>query len=167
MQHLTESVRTAVQQSNWYAALGLALTLPDICSRLEAPHIKQSQPRYVIWCNTYIVPGYTSFVGPEREEHIFLSGEDCYALRCAVLHEGRDDIVEQKARQAIDSFNFTLPMPNGNSTHRNLLGNRLQLEVHRFCWDICDGADRWNEAMAENQGVQERIKAMMRFTSWS
>jgi hypothetical protein len=167
MQHLTESVRTAVQQSNWYAAVGLALTLPDICGRLETPHVKLSKPRYVTWCNKYLVPGYTTRVGADREEHVFLSGEDCYALRCAVLHEGRDDIVEQKARLAIDSFVFTLPLPNGNSVHRNSLGSRLQLEVHRFCWDICDGADQWNKDMSDNQGVQERIAGMMQFNTFA
>ena len=38
---------------------------------------------------------------PDGAPHVFLHGEDCYALRCAVLHEGADDIVTQRARVAL------------------------------------------------------------------
>ncbi|MDZ7993125.1 MAG: hypothetical protein RM022_025760 [Nostoc sp. EfeVER01] len=64
--------------------------------------------RYLNWYNSYIKEKYTGIGGRWNEEKeyvydenaksIFLSGEDCYALRCAYLHNGLDEITEQKAR---------------------------------------------------------------------
>jgi hypothetical protein len=34
MQHLVDSVRKDLQNENWYAALFMALTLPDICGKI-------------------------------------------------------------------------------------------------------------------------------------
>lgn len=71
-----------------------------------------------------------------RSDHLvgdtsFLNGGDCYALRCAVLHEGSDDIVEQRAREALERFEFYEPAP-GLRMHCNQIGVRLQLQVDLF-----------------------------------
>src|SRR5260221_10862247 len=115
MQDLVTSVRNAIAQGNWYAALSLALALPDICGFLESPN-DGSQRRYVAWCNQFLSPRYTHAIGPNRDQHVFLSGQDCYALRCAFLHEGSDDVTRQRARQALESFVFVEP-PNAGMIH--------------------------------------------------
>jgi hypothetical protein len=80
--HFTNAIRKSLKEENWYAALSVALTLPDICGKLQNPDLGSSR-RYVMWFNDYLKPMYTGKVGPDRIEHVFLSGEDAYALRCS------------------------------------------------------------------------------------
>ncbi|MFJ4026010.1 hypothetical protein ACIPWF_00860 [Paenarthrobacter sp. NPDC089989] len=158
MKHLVDSVRSSLALENWYAALSLALTLPDICGRLESPELR-SQRRYVQWCKTYLEPKYTA--PGSSGARLFLSGKDCYALRCAVLHEGQDDIVDQRAKEALGSFAFTTPFP-GVFMHCNQVDNKLQLQVDRFCLDICAGVDAWmKEVSGRRSDVQDRMGKLM------
>lgn len=160
MDHLTAAVRRAVAEENWYAALALALTLPDICGRLETPDAG-SKTRYVAWCQTYLEPTYTGPVGPDRTPHVFLHAEDCYALRCAVLHEGREDISAQTAAKALDSFRWVAPKP-GSQVHLNQVNGRLQLQVDIFSEDVSRGVDAWLRAVpATDVDVRSRMEDLM------
>ena len=159
MLHLVSSVREAVANRNWYASLGLSLALPDICGFLESP-ASGSQKRYVAWCNRDLVPKYTAAVGAQRKVHVFLSGEDCYALRCAFLHEGADDIVRQRARKALDTFDFVAPRP-GIVMHMNQLVNKLQLQIDMFCEDVCQAAESWWAASATSPDLQARAAELL------
>jgi hypothetical protein len=80
----TNAIERSLNVENWYSALALALALPDICANVCSPN-EGSQRRYVKWYNQYMLSKYTSHVGADRTEHVFLKGEDCYALRCALL----------------------------------------------------------------------------------
>lgn len=160
MEHLTNAVRQAVDQRNWYAALGLALTFPDICGLVEGTQ-RDSRKRYIRWCNEYLTPQYTHQIGADRQEHVFLSGKDCYALRCAVLHEGSDEIINQAAQEALESFRFVAPTL-GFYIHNNQEDAQLQLQVDVFCLDICRGVERWMEAMKQKGDAQSRLGALMK-----
>jgi hypothetical protein len=76
-------------------------------------------------------------------EVTFLEGADAYALRCAFLHAGTDDISRQKARRALERFILTAPQ--GRSVmHNNILGDGLlQVRVDLFCKDVSAGAVEW------------------------
>lgn len=163
MDHLVRAVRGSVSTSNWYAALSLGLTLPDICGRLEDPAVT-GRKRYIDWCEKYLAPVYTHPMpdGP----HKFLGGKDCYALRCAVLHEGRDDIMEQSARDALDSFIFVIP-PTWGMIHCNQINNKLQLQVDIFCEDLCSGVEKWMLDNRENKAVVEGIQQLMKIIDTS
>jgi hypothetical protein len=141
MIRFTQAIEKSLNEENWYSALTLAIALPDICANVCSPN-EGSQRRYVKWYNQYMLPKYTFCVGPDQEEHVFLQGDDCYALRCALLHEGTHDISEQRAQQAIDNFNFVVP-PKGWTVHNNKSGKALQLQVDVFCRDICSSVNQW------------------------
>jgi hypothetical protein len=160
MQHFIDAVKSAVGQGNWYAALTLALTLPDVCGRLENPTMGSKQ-RYIQWWDKYLPPKYSSRFGPKKELHVFLSGEDAYALRCAYLHEGSDDVLNQNARKALEKFYFTVPPPRGNVVHCSQQGTFLQLQIDCFCQDICDGAAQWTADTATNNDVQSRKSLLL------
>jgi len=144
MNNLIHSLESAIEQKNWYAAVMVALTLPDICGKIEHP-ADNSGARYKKWCEKYLEPKYTHFVGPSWMggfEHKFLSGSDCYALRCALLHEGSDEITEQRARESLDRFHFTAP-PDSGSMHCNQANMVLQLQVDKFAADIIQSIREW------------------------
>ena len=157
MKELIIAIKICLQNENWYAALFVALELPDICGKLENPNLK-SQERYVKWFNKYLSAKYIHEIGPEHKVHVFLTGEDCYALRCAYLHEGIGEITGQRCQQVLDNFRFTT-----DSSHCNYMSGRtLQLQVKIFCEEICEAADRWLVDMSTDSETQKRISKMLK-----
>lgn len=160
MKRFTESVRLSLQNRNWYSALTLALTLPDVCGRLESPD-SYSKDRYRNWFNRWMQQHYKHEVGPDREEVTFLSGGDCYALRCSYLHEGGADIRHQKARDALSNFHFITPLPLGGMIHCNMVNDALQLQVDIFCQQMADAADEWFESVKSDDVIRQRLESLL------
>lgn len=159
MKRFTDSIRAAIETENWYGALSMALALPDVCGRLETPNQK-SQARYVAWFQKWIEPKYTALSGPDRQKHVFLCADDCYALRCSYLHEGGNNILDQRARKALDDFHFITPPGNGSSIHMNQSDSTLQLQTDIFAMDLADGVDKWAQSVQSDAQIQERIKGL-------
>jgi hypothetical protein len=148
MRHLVIAVERAIADGNHHAALALALTLPDICGRIDDASAKVGD-RYSAWFNRYMAHCYVHHVGPLHIRHEFLTGADFYALRCAVLHEGRDQITEQRARKVLERFMFVVPPP-GAEVHNTQYGAMLQLQVDVFCRQLLSGVEQWlTEAEAD------------------
>jgi thiaminase len=61
VQHLVDATKKAMVDENWYAALTMALSMPDMCGRLESPH-KKSQERYEIWFTKYALECFSKSV---------------------------------------------------------------------------------------------------------
>jgi hypothetical protein len=160
MNHLIVAVRAAVSSQNWYSALTLALTFPDICGYLENPS-QGSTARAVAWFNANMAPRYTRTM-PGKFMHTFLSGEDCYALRCAFLHEGSMDISTQRIQQALDAFLFITPPPFGIISHMNQSGSRLLLQVDIFAEELCVGVELWLAAKASDTAITSRAQSLGR-----
>jgi hypothetical protein len=155
MQSFVNATTMALDSSNWYAALVLALTIPDICGRLENPSMG-SQARFVNWYDRFLLTHYQSNIGSSGTLHTFLDGSDCYALRCAFLHQGEFDISDQRAKKALENFHFIAPR-QGYLIHMNQVNNALQLQVDRFCIDVCKATEQWMTSVQSNTVIQGRI----------
>lgn len=156
MDRFVQSIRMAVAHRNWYAALATALAMPDVCGWLEGR--PQGRKRYIDWYEKYLLPVYMSF------QRRLLEGADLYALRCAYLHQGADDITDQQAKVILNRFIFT----SQTDMHRNWVGNIggstekvLQLSAPRFCEDMCAAVERWSADTAGNPAVQARIRDLL------
>ncbi len=145
MERFTSAIRNSIAHQNWYAALYLSLTLPDICARLEAENGKTSRIKFVAWFERYLADKYRHEIGSERQMHTFLSGNDCYALRCAMLHEGGSDITTQHCQEALERLHFTVV-----GAHCNQINSVLQLDVPSFCNDVCDSVEHWYRDFKNN-----------------
>jgi hypothetical protein len=161
MRHLVDAVRRSVREQNWYAALTLALTLPDIAAKIDGK-LGGSESRYVAWFNDYLLSRYTgdSFFGPRA----FLTGNDCYALRCAFLHAGDFDITGQRARKILEYFRFTVPVPT-MLVHRNQIDQTLQLQIDIFAEDVCVAVEDWLRARSADTSVAMALAGMPQITS--
>ncbi|MEW2608898.1 hypothetical protein AB0937_01525 [Streptomyces sp. NPDC047880] len=142
MEGFFDGLERSIEKSNWHAALVMALTLPDICAKTVAP-TGGSARRYAAWFDEHLKPKYTFGVSPGMEPHVFLSGKDCYALRCALLHEGSVDITEQRAREALERFRFCIPGERNIQLHCNKVDNTLILMVDTFATDVLAAARSW------------------------
>lgn len=134
MQQFVDAMRAAVADHNSYAALALALTLPDIAGALAMPGTG-SKKRYIAWWNEYLTPVYSWSPG-----HPMLGGADAYALRCAVLHQGVDDVRSQDVAQTVERFSF---VETDGVIHRNQNRGVLNLQVSLFCEDIGAAVERF------------------------
>ena len=162
MRTFVDAIQASVASHNWYSALALSLSVPDICGRLEEPSAK-SQARFEKWYDKYLLSRYQGNVGPERSLHTFLSASDCYALRCAFLHQGEFGVEDQRARRALTHFQFTAPR-NGWFVHKNQHGAVLQLQVDRFCLDVCEGTEQWLTDVVGVDHIQGRINSLATIT---
>ncbi len=160
MQDLVNAVKASLKDKNWYGALFIALALPDICGKMDGK-ISGSQARYVVWFDKYLKKEYTRQVDPDYREIVFLSGEDCYALRCAMLHEGSDEVSGQRCRDVLNKIKFTTDMSHLN---RIDAGDHctLQLQVFEFCEEILNGVAQWLIDVLPDQGVQEKMLQMVK-----
>ncbi len=154
--NLKASVEEAIAEKNWYAALALALALPDICGNLENP-TTTSQKRYIDWFDKYLLKIFTRNIGPEAELLVFLHGTDLYALRCSLLHEGGEDISVQRAKKVLDKLIFSI-----ESSHLLLIDDSiLILNVAEFCQDVCQAVDEWFNDVKSNTEIMDRINSML------
>ena len=160
MERFTSAVERALRDANWYWALMIALTLPDICGWLEDPSLG-SKARNVAWSRRFLEPRYTYRFG-KTHRHTFLSADDTYALRCAVLHEGSDDITRQRARAALERFHFIDPPPPPRVVHCNQVNDTLELQVDMFCQDILAGVRQWADTvLASSAAARARLDELI------
>ncbi len=155
MKEFIEAVRKALKDKNWYGALFISLTLPDICGKVENPNLL-SEKRYKDWFSKYMSAKYV------HGDRIFLSSDDCYALRCALLHEGSDDITGQKSRKTLEKFLFMTPGSHCDYMQDNYVNGQrvktsLQLRVDKFCEDICDSVEQWLKDTSTDTAIMNRV----------
>lgn len=97
-----QDVHNANKNNSPLAALALALTLPDICSQAEHGKKYGTRKDYVDWCNKWM---------PVKEKWC-INGNEYYALRCAILHNGNDDVYEQNILKDETDLLFQLSVSN-------------------------------------------------------
>lgn len=172
LEEMVADVRLAMQRECWHSGLALALALPDICAYLETP-TEKSGARYTRRFETWLQKEYIfEGSGPDRmgKGSPYIVGEDCYALRCAFLHNGDLDLTSQHVQELLERVEFvavkpTLPhtihkngsvKPDGNGGY---IFTRLQLQVDIFCEDLCFAVENWIASVVD-QAVLNRIAAL-------
>ena len=153
MNRFSSAIRQAVSDKNWFAALYLALTMPDVCGALESPTAGNGV-RYKSWFERYLAPVNKTTIG--GGEVVFMTAADCWALRCSILHEGSEQVSNQKARDVLTRFFFTTM-----GTHRIKVGDTLTLNVARFCEEIADAVEKWSADVRSNADIQARISEIV------
>lgn len=153
MKHFVASVDASLRQGNNIAALMTALAIPDICGALQEPS-DQVGERYRSWWNLYCREKYTV-----RGE-VWVSGDDIYALRNAMLHGG-DHEKMRDGRNRVKKFQIIAP--RGGTYHLNQTAGGMQLQLDCLCRDICDGATEWFADVAEFDDILERYHDLPEF----
>ncbi len=151
MQRFTKAIRRDLKYRNWYGALALALALPDICGHIAYPNLR-TRARYSRWFEEHLSPVYGSHWGGA-----FLTGNDCYALRCAYLHTGDDDITDQTARESLHKFFFTTM----NAHLVAVDATHLTLNVRLFCLEICEAVDAWAVEAASDPRMATEMQGLL------
>lgn len=154
MDKIITSIEKSLFCENWYSALVMSLVLPDICAKLEG-NKKPSSKRYSEWFAKYLGDKYDGY----------LSGNDCYALRCAFLHEGTSNTETQKARDALDRFIFLADGSHCNRIDNCYFGDPildgkqvLLLSTKDFCQDMIAATREWLDDPTVNKDLSDILE---------
>lgn len=156
MKRFTGAIQKSVDAENWYAALFMALTLPDICACLSSDNNKTNGNKYAAWFNSFMGGKYSYFHPVVGERIEFMTGDSCYALRCAMLHQGEADLTSQKVKSIVTSIHFTT-----TSGHCNYINGVLQLDVATFCSDMCESVSTWFEGFQAEVTSPDKISSLL------
>lgn len=105
---IINDIRAALKNDLYFAALNSALTLPDICGKVEYPEERNSKKRYIDWYDKEIGLYEKCPRKHGSEEMPYLSGEVIYSLRCSMLHSGEPNINGDSVRKKPDIDKFSL-----------------------------------------------------------
>jgi len=143
MEMIFREIERALDAQLYYSAIAMAVTLPDVCAALEAGNGRTSAEKYKAW--------YRANVG---QAYGFLKDEDCYSLRCGVVHQGRFGGHGMQYGRVV----FTMPIPGRNILiHNNVMNDALNLDADRFCRDMIQSARTWFVAHQNDQHVQANL----------
>lgn len=194
MQNFIDSINKAINNKNPEVSLATSLLLPDMCGKIEYPELTSSK-RYVKWFDKYLSNIYkadqswqikmyeralkmSQFPDSEKSKArveiqrlrinpycVFMTGSDCYALRCSLGHEGSDDISEQKVAETIGKFHFITK--ERNPSHNNKSGSEIQFDVYEFCREILDGVNEWLYDIQDDGVKQSKIEKLIKIIHYS
>lgn len=156
------AARRAAEDDNWFAALPIALTLPDICGAVDDPGPGKSKKRYVAWWDAYMAPRY--WVRPDEDEEpqwepfTYLPGPDAYALRCAYLHSGTDEVDGPTTSHHRIRF---LGPPSSAAFGYSEKTRTLNVGLEQFIEWTCLSVECWLRERADDPVAQERLRGLV------
>ncbi|AQQ55019.1 hypothetical protein [Planococcus lenghuensis] len=152
-----EDIKQALENRNYLSALALALTIPDICGKVEYPEFKY---KYSTWFNERVSQYYaddTGWTGDDlKAVNPFFTGEMCWHLRCAFLHAGNTD-VDPWGEKEDDDFVYTYKLglslggvDSFGSSWTDALSmdtkgtktKSVRIDVEKLCQSICAAAEK-------------------------
>lgn len=154
LQRLIDDMNNALSANCYFAALSIALMLPDICGKAAYPDLRVGE-RYKVW--------YDEFVGkyeipsvpegwPDDTKMTYLSGEVVYSLRNSFLHQGTPNIESEKIKAAenkIDKFSLVIESKNEFDNYTDASGiwndeiRTYRVNVRRLCFIIGTNASAY------------------------
>lgn len=169
---LVEEIQKALDNDLYFVALCAALTLPDICGKVEYPDGKSSRKWYIDWYDKEIGQfekcpkeevGLQEEATPQKnDDEPELTGEVLYGLRCALLHEGNPNTQSEKFKDTrpIDKFILVIEkkkpveiygdssvvkklMPPGGRGDCQECYREYRMNVRRICKVLCAAASSY------------------------
>ena len=146
---IIKEINTCLENKCYISALGMALTLPDICGKAKYPK-EYTGSRYRKWYKEYVesreIPS-----GPHSEKMPYLSSDIVYSLRNCLLHQGTPGVEGEKIceeRCKVDKFILVI---NDGVTSSGISWNddgsiasrELEVDVRSLCGKLTRAAERY------------------------
>ncbi|MBO4845500.1 MAG: hypothetical protein J5525_04250 [Lachnospiraceae bacterium] len=154
-----EDIRRSLENKCYFAALSLALTLPDICGSAEYPDESVTK-RYINWYDEYLGKYLSKETEFDGTQNPWMSGEVVYNLRNTFLHQGLANIDAKKVKEDANKLNkFILVLGEGKIMthltfnaqipHKDIHYKMMAVDVTYLCGILCDCAVWYYEANKE------------------
>lgn len=167
MEKLLKAIEDSLGQGNQLAAMYIALTLPDVCGKIMHPDCANKKA-YVYWCDKYFAPKYltTKSEGIEFLRGLgivckkkrsrskkytvnFLKSETLYQFRCSLLHGASQKVELNKKGKPKVGYIYEYEVTQEPEQHAHIIWRNLdkkcvlQLNVKKFCDDMCSSVREW------------------------
>ena len=149
---LADQMRAAGAGGQYFAALLIALTLPDMCGALASENGRASRSKYRAWlvANLHV-----------SDDH----AQSIYDFRCSPLHQGSAH--PQSGRGSVTAF--IEPTPSSPQLHNlttDVNGERVGwMSVPMFVEDIAVAVDRWFARYGDTSTVQRNLGRFVKASS--
>lgn len=159
---LIDDVSRALENECFFAALALALTLPDTCGKAAYPHLsdRHNRQRYTDWCREYVCITEKPD-SPYGADMPYLSEEVIYQLRCSLLHQSTPNIDSSQIREErcktdkfalliTDEFSFdsgTTMVAYGAGM--KIVEREQTVSIRHLCYILCKAAKEYYEDNTE------------------
>jgi hypothetical protein len=151
MELLLQQIEEALTDRLYFVALFTALGLPDICGAIDSSDGQATGPRYQGWFDEYVA----------SKCYGVLSGQDCYIIRCSVLHQG----TLEHSRSRYSRIILTPPNPQQIVVHLNRMsdasGTSLDINIETLCRDLVASVRTWLAAKSNDALFQTNITRFM------
>lgn len=141
----------AASANLYYVALASALAIPDMCAAMETASGVTSRTVYEAWFDKWMAPKYTGAAG----QH--LTGQDCYGLRCSMLHQGH----LRPHQGGYSRILLVEPGATGGVFHNNVLNDALNIDVGVFVTDMIDSAVAWHASAEQTANYMANYPRFM------
>src|ERR1700722_15181592 len=146
-------IERALQAHLYYLALISTLSLIDMCAALEDEDGETNQTKFRAWYSKNLAEHYT-----------WLSDQDCYGLRCGILHRGvMDHAVRKKPKSTWNRIAFSLPDANGNTVRQMAMEDFYCTGLAEFCQDVTARVRAWADNAKHNPIVRKNAENLMRY----
>ena len=146
MRTILNEIEGALNANLYYAAIALTLTLPDVCAALEHPTGKSNGNRFKTWWRQNLAENYPQ-----------ITDVDMWMLRNGVVHQGRFGPEGMQYSRIL----FTIPNPQRNVYHRNIVNDALNLHAEIFCQDVMDAVRQWLIDKADDPTVLRNLPNLL------
>ena len=171
-----DEIDKAIKLGLYQAALGLALTVPDICRQIEHPGTKGGR-YYEEWFDKHVRDKFMPKINTEELNYDkrIMNGKICYKLRCAFLHSG-DVEIEEGALSSIKSesdeayelsYEFILSedfdsggsettYPKGSEENfKKVRKYSTIISIKKLCENICEAAMEYTQEQKNKDAFNE------------
>jgi hypothetical protein len=156
---LLEQIERSVNHKLYYVAVMASLAIPDIGGAINSNNGRTNKCEYVKWFNKYASPKYKVL----NEQ--CLNGEECYYLRCSMLHQGTTQ--NEKLTKYLDIILCEVPQtltPFPLFVTKNKV---LLIEPKSFCNNMVFAAYDWLDEVHNEELFKKNTKNLMALFSLS
>lgn len=165
-----EEIKRALEHDCPYCALALALTLPDICSKVAFPDKTAPEDRakrYRDWFDKYVSNRFLKKSIPGMQKEItYINGYAAYLLRCAFLHNGNYDLLSMNPKIKIKKF---IPFyTNDSSLFAGMIYSldtddniEIEVDIKSLCMMICIAAKDYYNSIEDKSLFSDDLIAPM------
>lgn len=177
-----KDIKLALVNDSYLSALALSLTLPDICGKIEYPHFKYDNGKrnvgkqYATWFDNWVNHYYADprgwTIDYEKAKYPIFTGEMCYSLRCAFLHDGNSDIDNWGDKEDKDFYylyEFRLGLGGADQTgvywenhtkdiKKITKTKTVTINIDTLSKNICQSAEKYYQENEPNLFKDHKIK---------
>ena len=130
---IIKEINASIENGCYMTALIAALSLPDMCGKVEYPSEKSSKKRYQDWYEEWIGQYETH----EESKMPYLDKDTIYDLRCSLVHEGEIKINDKRKLTKFKLVKGDSWMSGGSSLRsRDDKTRELTINILNIIWKL-------------------------------